>query len=531
MAKTEKIRVHLVLPGQKADEQDEEGTEPVGVCADCGGELVIEEYLSLNEAVCDDCEVVGRLEIDYQKVSRPVHLKKEFKYRFHLAHERYCEHVGKLEGQEFLSTRILEDLPDHREDIQEVYELAKQAYPEADVLMNQGTPSSSHVGNDEFRAYVYDVIILVCENSSDAPIIKQRIEINEATLGGYYSPRGHGEYIISTLDSNLVAFDLDRGIESWRKNTRHDKLSKNYGFEEGIIQTPKKPQNTLFLVSREDGTTEWLNEDVTAGEDADIRVWEPAFSEKAMYAGSSEATIYRVDVETGSVEALLILDSEIREIKFDSSSLYVITANEQDLDDKSRGEALLKPRECSLHSIINGTVKWTAEFVGTGFDGKKPYVTNDTVIIRSKNELRAYDREHGNERWSLSKDDFESKLGLEQSGGSRGLIDSGRFSIIDSIGNTVYCRGPGGSLSAIDGATGKFNWINQDYWPRSGLSEYNGEIVFNHPKNEFVSCFVALDPESGSEQWQFEVPGWTPSKSLGTDLVFFTTEACIVLKH
>ena len=257
----------------------------------------------------------------------------------------------------------------------------------------------------------------------------------------------------------------------------------------------------------------------------------PRLAKRAMYAGSSEAKIYRVDVQDGSVESLLRLDGEIRGMKFDSSSLYVITANEQDLDDKSRVDAVLKTRECTLHSIISGTVKWTAEFVGTGFDGKKPYLTNDTVVIKSKNELRAYDREHGNKRWSLSKGDFESKLGLEQFGGSRGLISSGRFSVIDSIGNTVYCRGPDGSLSAIDGATGKFNWTNQDYWPKSGLSEYNGEIVFNHPKNEFVSCFVALDPESGSEQWQFQVPGWTAGKSLGTDFVFFTTEACIVLKH
>ena len=319
MAKSEKIRVHLVLPEEEVDEQQEEEAEPVGVCPECGGDLVVEQHLSLGETVCLDCRLVSEVEIDDEEVSRTEHLTSEFRDRFHLAYERFSEYVGMLEGQKFLSTEILEDRQDQREDIKEIYELTKEAFPEADVLMTeQNSPRNRN--DKESLAYSSDVIIRVCNTNSDAPTITQRIELTDAKVGGSNYPYRHGKYIISTEDSNLAALDLDAGIESWRGNTENDKLSEKYGFEEGIIQTTRKPPNTLFLVSWEDGTTEWINEDVTAGEDASIRTWEPAVSEQTIYAGSGEGTIYRVDVRDGAVEELTNLDGKIRAIEFDTSS-------------------------------------------------------------------------------------------------------------------------------------------------------------------------------------------------------------------
>jgi len=452
MAKNEKIRVHLVLPEKEVE-----------------------------------------VEIDDEEVSRTEHLTSEFRDRFYPAYERFSEYVRMLGGQKFLSTEILEDRQDQREDIKEIYELTKEAFPEADVLMTeQNSPRNRN--EEEFLAYSSDIIIRVCNTNSDAPTITQRIELTDAKVGGSNYPYRHGKYIISTEDSNLAALDLDAGIESWRGNTEHDKLSKKYGFEEGIIQITRKPSNTLFLVSWEDGTTEWINEDVTAGEDAYIRTWEPAVSEQTIYAGNGEGTIYRVDVRDGAVEELTNLDGEIRAIESDNSSLYVTTATEQDKDEESENDwgGSRKSYEFSLLSITNGTIKWTAKFDEAGRGAPRPYLTRNTIVTEANDELTAYDREQGNERWSLSKGDFESKLGLEEFDGpewraessskeelrsklgleefdgpeGRAESSSGRSSdinfdikIIDSIEDTIYCvgRASGGFLTAIDGTTGNID--------------------------------------------------------------------------
>lgn len=45
MAKTNKIRVHLVIP-EEEDNQGDNEAETVGVCPECGGELLAETHLS-----------------------------------------------------------------------------------------------------------------------------------------------------------------------------------------------------------------------------------------------------------------------------------------------------------------------------------------------------------------------------------------------------------------------------------------------------------------------------------------------------
>lgn len=541
MAKTDKIRVHLVLP-EKEDEQEDKEAETVGVCPECGGELVAETHLSLGEALCADCRLVSEVDIDDEAVSHTDHLTSEFRDRFHLAYERFSEYVGVLEGTTFLSTEILEDRPDQREDIGEVYELTKEAFPGADVLLTEQY-SPRNRNDEEFLAYSYDIIIRACNTNPDAPTITQQIELTDAKVGGSNYPYRHGKYIISTEDSNLAALDLNEGIESWRQDLRYDKLSKNYGFEKGIVQTKRKPPNTLFLVSWEDGTIEWVNEDVTDGEEEYIRTWEPAISDQTIYAGSDEGTIYRVDVRDGTVEEIANLDGEIRAIKYDSNLLYATTATERRKEEDGEDDwgGSRKSYDFSLISLTNGDIKWKTDFDEAGRETPRPYITSKTIVTEINDELKAYNREQGNERWSLAKEDFESNLGSEESEEPDWASSYSRsfdLKILDSIGDTICCvaRLSGGCLAAIDGKTGDIEWVNQEYnttpYNTGVIHEHNGKLVFNHRDNDFLTSFVALNSESGAEEWQFETPGRTGGgRSIGSEFVFITSEDCIAFEN
>jgi len=63
------------------------------------------------------------------------------------------------------------------------------------------------------------------------------------------------------------------------------------------------------------------------------------------------------------------------------------------------------------------------------------------------------------------------------------------------------------------------------------IHEHNGKVVFHRRENDFATSFVALDPESGSEEWQFEAPGRIGcDSSIGTEFVFITSEDCVVFE-
>lgn len=539
MAKTDKIRAHLVFPEKKDNEQEDGEGDPVGVCPECGGNLFVETHLCLGEAICEDCRLVSEVEVDYEKVSRTDRLRSEFKDLFSLAYNQFSEYVGQLEGEEFLSTEILEDCPDHREDIIEIYELAKEAFPEADVLMTEQN-SPRNRDNKEFLAYTKDVIIRVCNIDPNAPNITRRIELTHQKVLVSSCVYSNGIYVIQNKDSNLIALDLDEGIELWRSETGYTKISRNYGFEEGIVQTTRNNVNTLFLVSWEDGEIEWEIEDVTAGKDTYIRAWEPAVSDQSIYAGSDEGTVYRIDVTDGTVEEITTLSGEVRAIKIGADSLYVTTAIEYESDDEDENDwsGGQKSYNFSLLSLSKGEVRWKTEFEDPGRDAPRPYVAGDTIVAEANDELKAYDREQGNERWSLAQEDFESKLGLEDSEDSGWKSSLGRsfeLKILDSIDATIYCvaRLDGGLLTAIDGRTGNIEWVNQEYntipYNTGAIHEYNGELVFNHRDNDFLTSFVALNSESGTEEWRFESPGWTGGdKPTGSGFVFITDNECVV---
>lgn len=538
MAKTDKIRAHLVLPDEEKREQEHEESDQKGVCPECSGDLV--DYATSGERICDACGLVVEEDEVYRgPVSRTDHLSLEFRDRFSLAYEQFSGYVGELDGETVLSTEIVENREDHREDIGEIYDLTTEEFPDADVLMTeQYSPRNRQ--DEDFLAYSYDVIIRVCNTDSNAPAITRRIELtNPKVRGSNYLCRD-GRYIVPTGDTDLTALDLNEGAEYWRRNVGYDKLSGNYDFEEGIVQTTRNV-NTVFLVSWEDGTIEWEIEDVTADEKANLSsygTWEPAVSDQTIYAGGFKGTIYQIDVTTGAVEEIITLSGEIRAITFDAGSLYVTTATEQeeseeDTDDWSGGR---KSHDFSLLSLSNGEIRWQAEFEESGRGAPQPHVTSDTVVTEANDELKAYDRQQGNERWFLNKENFESELPQEEESELRSSFShSFELKILDSIGDTIYCVGRFGNgfLVAINSKTGEIEWVNQEYntipYNLGVIHEHDGKLVFNHQDNDFVTSFVALDSESGTEEWRFATPGRTGGdRSIGSEFVFVTSQECIV---
>lgn len=536
MAKTDKIRAHLVLPDEEKRDQEHEESDQTGVCPECSGDLV--DDATSGERICDACGLVVEEDEVYRgPVSRTDRLSLEFKDRFSLAYEQFSGYVEELDGETVLSTEIVEDREDHREDIEEIYDLTTEEFPDADVLMTeQYSPRNRQ--DEDFLAYSYDVIIRVCNTDSNAPTITRRIELTNPKVRGSNYLYRDGRYIVPTGNTHLTALDLNEGAESWRQDMGYDKLSGNYGFEEGIIQATRSNVNTVFLVSWEDGTIEWEIEDVTTDGETNIRTWEPAVSDQAIYAGSGKGTIYQVDVSAGAVEEIIALSGEIRAITSDADSLYVTTAtereeSEEDRDDWSGGR---KSYDFSLLSLSNGEIRWQAEFGDSGRGAPRPHVTSDTVVTEANDELKAYDRQQGNERWSLSEENFESELPQEEESEWRSSFSrSFELKILDSIGNTIYCVGRlgNGFLVAINGKTGEIEWVNQEYntipYNLGVIHEHDGKLVFNHRDNDFVTSFVALDTESGTEEWEFAAPGWTGGdRSIGSKFVFVTSQECIV---
>lgn len=521
MAKTDKIRFHLVLPEEGPDE-----------------------------------------------------LISGFKNRFSIASGQFSEYVGQFDEVTFLSTEILEDRRNHREDISEIHARTVEAFPDADVLLTeQYSPRNRY--DEDFLAYNYDVIIRVCNLDPDAPSITRCIELTDAKVQGSDYLYWDGIYLISTGDDNpvLVALDLNKGVESWRQGIGDDdvprKLRESYAFEAGILQITNRKDdrkaptsqtmnneedssaagqdeevtasgeervNTLFFLSWEDGSIEWGREDVAVDGET-ILTYEPNKTEQALYAGSDEGTLYRLDIADGAVEEITKLSGKIRAIEFDTDSTYVTTATKRQADngDESILGGARRHYDFSLVALSDGEVRWKADFEGSGLGVPHPHVTGDVVVTEQNDELNAYNREDGSKRWNLTEENLQVGLNLNDGEGSGSELGNFELKILDSIDDTIYCvvKARKGFLVAIDSLTGDTEWVNQEYDVNPHnlgvIHEHGEKLVFNHDDNNFVTSFVALESKSGTEEWRFETPGWTRGDtSTGVGFVFLTSEECIV---
>lgn len=477
-------------------------------------------------------------------------LESGFRDRFYQSYTEFDGYFGDLEGEKYLNSRIIEDRPDHREDIQEIFHLAKSVFPDADVLMTQQY-SPRNRNEESYLGYSYDILIRVCNVNSSSPSITQKIQLTNPRVRGSNNPYHQGKFIIQTEadDADLVALDLQTGVEAWRQNVRFDKLSRMYGFDEGVVYRTRSNLNTLFATNWDDGSELWTIEDVTSTDDARATSFDPVVETGQLYVGDTFGKVYEIDIESGRSQEITALNREVKRLSYDSDDrLFAILAQEPEATDEddsqfSRGRT---NKAFSVVCVDGQDVEWEVD-VGEASNDIPSLLVADGVIavIDTDGVLRAFDAETGAEHWiidrgtvaeAVGEEDDETKTDAER---ELNFSRSDRFSVstINSVGKTICGIAELGTDNYIIGIeldSGEIKWTNNGY----NASSYNtgqfhnndGEIVFNHYDNEFVTSFVALDTETGAENWRFATPGWTGCDTpIDSGFVFVTSEECILL--
>lgn len=569
MNQVDRIRVHLIFPDKEAND-DNKGS-----------------ILRFSPGEKDDVDdEIASDDVNDEIASRTTKLKSKFRALFRLDGQ-FSEYIGSLEKEKFLSTVILEDRPDNREDIREIYRFTKEIFTNANVRMAEQHSSPGKTGNrEQALRYDSDVIIRVCNTDLNAPTTTQRVELNGLKFQDVYCRNNNKKYLIGADEANIAVFDLNDGTESWRRNMGKKSFSTGYSFNQGIIQITGDGANTPFLLSWQDGTVEWEAKEAATLDEENIEAWEPVKNNEAIYYAENRGTIYRINVADGIIENIINLNSIIRNIIFDSGSLYVMSDKEtiyivditQSTVEKiaslegnacesifkdgslyvlsateqseNQGEITNSSRaglthsgesyKFSLVSLSNQGLNWEIKFEQVYDIISELYSTSKTILVEIGNNLSAYDRQQGEERWSLNKK--EPELVLPQPVSSS-RVSSGSYSklkVLDVIDDSVYCVGQVGAsidhgfLVCINGVTGSVEWVNQDYRTAphnlAGIYRHGKNIVFNHTENKLVTSFVALDPASGNEVWKLQAPNRTDVyKSVGSQSVVVTDEECVVL--
>lgn len=477
-------------------------------------------------------------------------LESEFRDRFYQCYTEFEGHFGNLEGEKALSSRIIEDRKDHREDIQELFNSAESVFPDADVLMTEQY-SPRNRNEESYLGYSYDILIRVCNVDSSSPSIAQKIQLTDPGVRGSNNPYHQGKFIIQTEadDADLIALDLQTGEEAWRQDVRFDKLSQMYGFNEGIVHRTRSNLNTLFATSWDDGSELWAIEDAISTDDVRATSFEPVVETGELYLGDTSGKVYKINSETAETQEVATLNREIQRLSYDSNDrLFAVLAQEsEDTDeDKNQFSRGRTNKEFSVVCVDDRDVEWEVGIGESSNDIPSLLVADGSVVvIDTEGVLRAFDAETGAEQWVIEREtvaetvgdkDAETETTAEREWKS---FSSNRFSIsaINKVEGTICGIAELGTDNYIIGVeldSGEIKWTTDRY----NVSSYNtgqfydndGEIVFNHHDNEFVTSFVALDTETGAENWRFATPGWTGcDTSIDSGFVFVTSEECILL--
>lgn len=156
---------------------------------------------------------------------------------------------------------------------------------------------------------------------------------------------------------------------------------------------------------------------------------------------------------------------------------------------------------------------WQVGFEVSGASG--PVVSDNTVLVKGGDALRAYDRWSGQEFWQYPIGGSESDMPLVHGG-------------VVYVSTSYY---GGGTITAVDASTGEELWEfngEDTSAPASTPLYADGTIYYMTTEsgtNDPDTFIYALDPSSGSLRWRYESNGLGGQPpAAGSGMVFFQGE-------
>jgi len=431
---------------------------------------------------------------------------------------------------------IVEDRADNRSDIQELYTLVEDEFPDHDVFFFE---KGAIRDDNPFYEYSIDVIIGVCNGYPDSPQIDHRIPIGETSLSKDPQPINDGIY--TTIGgSNLIGINVCEGEEEWRSELSN-RLSDMKDYAKGIIVVShSKVQLFDTLTGSEIWALNWQelvpkNADVNA-RNIDLETFELG-NQGFAFVSSKKGVLYQISFEDGEMSVLSQFHHDIARLVHEGTdnNLYVILVD---------GSIIAL-------SIDERDTIWEIQ------------IESDTN--RTKENLGWEDSSENDSEWASFDSNRQRRVG-------RPSINT----VLDANGDSVFVGLYNGGISALDPTTGNTKWTvgrknltdsdeSVSFEPRSltlysnslyvhsnlGLHRLNsksGEVYWNVDsqrlravQDDYVICantgallstIYGYDIETGDLNWTFDMfnayggGGVTPYQS---KIVLTTNDECLIL--
>lgn len=473
-------------------------------------------------------------------------VRETFHEMFYSADIRSFYPENETDSFDILVSDIIEDREDHRSDIRNLRSSVENEFPDRDVFY---TERNSPRNRDENPALDYskDVVIGACNGEPASPHIQTRITINGLKTGNTDPCPVFDDIYVTLAESDvdegydLIGIDLEKEEAIWREHLQKSKRiwSNPTKCDHGVLVSTG--MHDLRLYDTETGSEQWNIEVPYEPEGGKyLRNTSPVHEADRAFIGSGDGHLYDISLLDGGFESVGKFGEAIYEIKHDSTSQTIVMlvgpGSEKRHNWKHNWDQDEKPTmEYSLVAISadDGDILWTMELGEfRSQDAAEMAIGDDALFFAPYDDaLIAIDILSGEITWRIDRDQLDDSNESHEQDSNSDRSYTSRFHRQLTVSSLIALEGSffastSQGVIGISSDSGNIRW-NSD---NNLLLLEQGEELVCKGDSAALNSIHGISKETGDAIWQFETVGRMGGiNNYGSDIVLTNSDECLVI--
>lgn len=473
-------------------------------------------------------------------------VRETFHEMFYSADIRSFYPENETDSFDILVSDIIEDREDHRSDIRNLRKTANNEFSAHNVFYTERNSPRNREENPALD-YSKDVVIGVCNVEPASPNIQAQVTTDGLKTGNTDPCPVFDDIYVTIAESDvdegfdLIGIDLEKEEVIWREYLQKSKgtWSNPTKCDHGALVSTGR--HDLRLHDPETGSEQW-NIDIPyePEEGMYLRNTSPVPETDRAFLASGDGHLYDISLLDGSFKSIGQFGEAIYEVMYDSTSqtlvMLVGPGSEKRYNSKQTfNKDEIPTLDYSLVAISSddSRVLWTMELGEFRNQNAAEMAIGDEMVFFSPYDdaLVAINILSGDINWRIDQDQLKDSNESDGQGSNSNRSSTSRFyrqltvsSLISSQG--VVFASTSQDLLRISSDNGDIVWKEND---KKLLFEQDGDLVCKGD-NVVLNSIHGINKETGEATWQFEAVGMMGGiNNYDSDLILTNSDECLVI--